>query len=69
MQHELRRAAWRKSSFSGDSSCVEFSAMGDGNVAVRDSKHPDADALIFNRAEIDAFLRGAKAGEFDDLAG
>jgi hypothetical protein len=68
MQHHLTRAAWRKSSFSGDTSCVEFAPVPDGTVALRDSKNPEADALVFTRDEIDAFLLGAKAGEFDDLA-
>jgi Domain of unknown function (DUF397) len=68
MQQHLHDATWRKSTYSGDTSCVEFSPVADGTVALRDSKNPDADALVFTRNEIDAFLRGAKAGEFDDLA-
>jgi hypothetical protein len=68
MRHDLISASWRKSTFSGDSSCVEFAAISDGNVAVRDSKNPDSGSLVFTRAEIDAMLLGAKAGEFDDLA-
>ena len=68
MRHDLNGASWRKSTYSGDSSCVEFAAIPDGNVAVRDSKNPDSGSLIFTRAEIDALLQGAKAGEFDDLA-
>ena len=67
MRHELTGATWRKSTFSGDSSCVEFAAMSDGNVAVRDSKNPTSGSLVFTRAEIDAMVKGAKAGEFDDL--
>jgi hypothetical protein len=68
MQQHLTGANWRKSTFSGDTSCVEFTPVADGTVAVRDSKNPRADALVFTRAEIDALLQGAKAGEFDDLA-
>ncbi len=41
--------------------------MDDGNIAVRDSKNPTGPALIFNTAEIDAWLDGAKKGEFDGL--
>jgi len=40
----------------------------DGEVAVRNSRHPSGPALIYTRAEIAGFLAGAKAGEFDDLA-
>jgi hypothetical protein len=68
MHHDLTDAPWRKSTFSGDSSCVEFAPAPDGNIAVRDSKNPDGGNLLFTRAEIDAMLQGAKAGEFDDLA-
>lgn len=39
-----------------------------GQVAVRDSKNPDGATLVFARAEFRAWLRGAQAGEFDDLA-
>jgi len=41
--------------------------MADGAIAVRNSRHPSGPALIYTRAEIEAFLAGAKNGEFDDL--
>ncbi len=63
------QAAWRKASFSGDQgSCVEVAPVGDGRIALRNSNHPDAGVLVFTRAEISAWVRGCKAGEFDDLA-
>jgi hypothetical protein len=37
-------------------------------VAVRNSRHPSGPALVYTRAEIGAFLPGAKAGEIDELA-
>jgi hypothetical protein len=37
-------------------------------VFLRDSKDPHGAVLRFTRAEIAAFLDGAKSGEFDDLA-
>lgn len=65
---ELAAAGWRKSSFSGDQgACVEAAPLDDGRIAVRNSNHPEAGVVFFTRAEMDAWIRGAKAGEFDDL--
>jgi hypothetical protein len=58
---------WRKSSFSGLSDCVEVAELDDGRIGVRNSKAPDAGMAVFTRQEIDAFLQGAQAGEFDDF--
>jgi hypothetical protein len=58
--------SWFKSSFSGGiGACVEFARLGQV-IALRDSKVPDVH-LHYTHAEIDAFIRGAKAGEFDHL--
>lgn len=65
---ELRDVTWRKSRHSSaQGSCLEVASLPGGAVAVRDSRHPDGPALVYTRAEVDAFLRGAKDGEFDDL--
>jgi len=59
-------APWIKSSYSGPTggNCVEVAFLGGGDVAVRSSRNPDGPALIFTRAEWDAFLGGARDGEF-----
>jgi hypothetical protein len=63
---DLSRAAWFKSSRShGGSECVEAAHLDNGHVGVRDSKNPTGPALIFTPGEWDAFLAGAKDGEFD----
>lgn len=60
--------SWRKSAASNpNGDCVELAPLPAGGVAVRNSRAPAGTALIYTRAEIEAFLRGAKAGEFDDL--
>ena len=63
---DLTQAQWFKSTRSGPNSdnCVEV-AFVDQAIAVRDSKDPDGPALIFTPAEWDAFVGGAKDGEFD----
>lgn len=62
----LAHAEWQKSSRSGPYSdnCVEI-AFVDGAIAMRDSKHPDGPVLLFTPEEWDAFVEGAKDGEFD----
>jgi hypothetical protein len=59
---------WRKAAASSaNGTCVELAPGGSGFVYLRDSKDPHGAVLTFTRAEISAFLNGAKAGEFDDL--
>ena len=62
----LDGAEWRKSNRSGPYSdnCVEV-AFVDGAIAVRDSKNPTGPVLLFTQGEWDAFVEGAKDGEFD----
>jgi hypothetical protein len=59
---------FRKSTFSDNNGCVEMADGGDA-VLVRDSKDPSGPVLRFTRTEVAAWLAGARAGEFDDLAG
>lgn len=59
------RMTWKKSTRSNDSgNCVEIAKTPDG-VLVRDSKHPHDGNLAFTPSEWNAFLGGAKDGEFD----
>jgi len=62
-------AAWHISTFSanGGAQCVEAGPLADGSerVAVRHSRRPDAEVIVYTRGEWEAFVRGVRAGEFD----
>jgi Domain of unknown function (DUF397) len=65
---ELPGARWRKSRLSSaQGNCVEAARLSHGEVAFRNSRHPEGPALIFSDAEVRAFLDGVKDGDFDDL--
>ena len=67
---DLGPVTWRKSTASNpNGDCVELALLPAGEIAIRNSRGPRGSALIYTRAEIVAFLEGAKAGEFDDLVG
>lgn len=62
----LTGVRWIKSRRSGPTggNCVEVGYLPDGQVAMRNSRHPDGPALVFTRAEWEAFAGGARDGEF-----
>lgn len=63
--HDLRRAEWRTSTFSGgNGSCVEVASNLPGIIAVRDSKDRQGPALVFTPDEWTAFLAGVRADKF-----
>jgi hypothetical protein len=69
MPADLLVATWRRSRASNSSgSCVEVAGLPGGEVAIRNSRYPRGPALIYTRAEMAAFVAGAKDGEFDDLS-
>ena len=57
---------WKKSSRSGSNggSCVEVRRH-EQAIQVRDSKDPSGPVLTFTPAEWEAFIGGAKDGEFE----
>jgi len=58
-------AVWVKSSFSfSNGNCVEVAELPGGSVGVRNSRDHDGPVLRFTQGEWDAFLRGARLGEF-----
>ncbi len=65
---DLTGAVWRRSTFAdpGDTEPqVEIAMLDDGHVAMRTAGTDDGAVLVFTPAEWDAFVLGAKDGEFD----
>ena len=60
---DLTGAVWRSGGGRGGAS-VEVAIVETG-VAVRDSRRPEGPILFFTPEEWDAFVGGAKNGEFD----
>jgi Domain of unknown function (DUF397) len=61
---DMSSAAWRKAARSGVNGCVEVGLV-DDQIAVRDSKDREGPVLIFTANEWEAFLGGARDGEFE----
>lgn len=57
---------WRTAAKSGGGNCVQV-ARRDSVIMIADSKHPRGPVLRYTIQEFDAFLDGAKNGEFDDI--
>jgi hypothetical protein len=64
----LSGLVWQKSRRSNPSgNCVEMAELPDGGIAIRNSRDPQGPVLVYSRAEIEAFIEGAKDGDFDHL--
>lgn len=63
----MESARWFKSTKSGNNgACVEVARLGEDAIGVRDTKAQGRGPILtFTRAEWDAFIGGAKDGEFD----
>ncbi|TDC21150.1 DUF397 domain-containing protein [Streptomyces sp. 8K308] len=60
---DLSNAEWHKSPFStAGEQCVEIADLPGGGVAIRDSKHPEREALRYTAEEWSAFRRGVIEG-------
>ncbi|MEU1736903.1 DUF397 domain-containing protein [Streptosporangium sp. NPDC020145] len=67
LSEELARASWRKATKSGANggNCLEVAPLSGGRVAIRDTEAPDQAPYVVRAAVWDAFIHGAKNGEFD----
>jgi Domain of unknown function (DUF397) len=65
---ELRDVRWCKSGrSSAQGNCVEVAKLPGGEVAMRNSRHPEGPALVFTSGEFEAFVLSAKDGDFNGL--
>ena len=66
---DVSQASWRKSSFSQmNGNCVEIGRLESNRIGIRDTKDSGAGpVLVFTGTEWDAFIDGAKEGQFDNI--
>ncbi|MGW4640332.1 DUF397 domain-containing protein [Sphaerisporangium sp. NPDC004334] len=64
---ELKAAAWRKAtkSASNQGNCLEVAPLSGGRVGLRDTEAPEKAPFVVSATVWDAFIDGAKNGEFD----
>ncbi|GGL03894.1 transcriptional regulator [Sphaerisporangium melleum] len=64
---ELQNAAWRKARKSGPNqgNCLEVAPLSGGRVGLRDTEAPERAPFVVSASVWDAFIEGAKKGEFD----
>lgn len=68
MAADLIPGRWVKSRMSeANGMCIELAELPQGRIAIRNSTDPAGPALIVSSAEMEAFIDGAKKGEFDTL--
>ncbi|MET9065607.1 DUF397 domain-containing protein [Streptosporangium sandarakinum] len=67
LSDELKAAAWRKATKSGSDqgNCLEVAPLSGGRVGLRDSEAPEKAPFVVSASVWDAFIDGAKKGEFD----
>jgi hypothetical protein len=67
LNDELKTATWRKATKSGSNqgNCLEVAPLSEGRVALRDTEAPHQPPYVVSAGVWDAFIDGAKKGEFD----
>ena len=65
----MSQLQWRKAQASqGGNNCVEVALDVNGEILMRNSNRTELGTIPFTKAEMQAWIAGCKAGEFDDLA-
>ncbi|MFE2180157.1 DUF397 domain-containing protein [Streptomyces sp. NPDC059455] len=68
-EQHMNPVSWRQSSYCQESaSCVNVAAGERDTIMLRESEHPEV-ILSTTRTRLRAFIRAAKAGQFDHVAG
>jgi hypothetical protein len=63
---DLTTARWYKSPASSpQGNCVELASLPGGQIAMRNSRHPDGPALIFTKDEMKDLIDTLKSGTLD----
>ncbi|WP_326829401.1 DUF397 domain-containing protein [Streptosporangium sp. NBC_01810] len=67
LSDELETATWRKATKSGanQGNCLEVAPLSGGRVGLRDTEAPERAPFVVSASVWDAFVDGAKKGEFD----
>ncbi|MEV7968530.1 DUF397 domain-containing protein [Sphaerisporangium sp. NPDC088356] len=67
LSDELNTAHWRKASKSGSNGgdCLEVAPLSGGRIGLRDTEAPEKAPFVVSASVWDAFIDGAKKGEFD----
>jgi hypothetical protein len=66
---DLSNVEWTVSTYSGGGGdCVRVGREGDW-ILVGDTKNPDRPPMVYTMGEAQAWIRGAKDGEFDRIIG
>ncbi|MEW9556084.1 DUF397 domain-containing protein [Nonomuraea sp. NPDC050783] len=67
LAQELASAKWRRATKTGANggNCLEVASLSGGRVAIRDSEALEKPPFVVRGAVWDAFIDGAKKGEFD----
>ncbi|HEX2774537.1 MAG TPA: DUF397 domain-containing protein [Micromonosporaceae bacterium] len=62
-QFDLTRAVWQRAPGDSSEGAIEV-AFVDDLIGLRNSAHPAGPVLVFTKTEWDAFVAGARNGEF-----
>jgi hypothetical protein len=63
---QAEHSSWRRASFCASNECIEV-APHNNMIVMRNSREPRGQVLRYTAEEWRSFVRGIKAGEFDDL--